>query len=111
MPKRYVAEMFCDRVAACRIYLRDKYTDASAYDYFMRARKWTMMHPETASELEKMLRILKDEGEEAAFSYVKAWLKEKKKRGFHGYKQRKKADDSFSGSRSMHFYCLCYFCA
>ena len=28
MPLKYVAEMFCDRVAACRIYLGDKYTDA-----------------------------------------------------------------------------------
>ena len=28
MPPRYVAEMFCDRVAACRIYQGEKYTDA-----------------------------------------------------------------------------------
>ena len=76
MPKRYIAEMFCDRIAASKIYLGDKYTDAAAYDYLMRARKWTMMHPETAAEIEKMLRILKDEGEDAAFEYVRKWLKE-----------------------------------
>jgi hypothetical protein len=29
MPRKYVAEMFCDRVAACRIYLGDKYVHAS----------------------------------------------------------------------------------
>ena len=74
--KKYVAEMFCDRIAASKIYLGDKYTDAAAYDYLMRAKKWTMMHPETAAEIEKMLKILKDEGEDAAFEYVRKWLKE-----------------------------------
>ena len=34
MPKRYVAEMFCDRIAACRVYQGEKYTDASPYDYY-----------------------------------------------------------------------------
>ena len=77
MPKRYVAEMWCDRVAASIVYLVDKYTDAAAYDYYNRARKWTMIHPETGAELEKMLKILKDEGEEAAISYIRKWLKEK----------------------------------
>ena len=77
MPKKYVAEMFCDRVAASRIYLGDKYTDSSPYDYFMKARKWTMMHEETAAELEKMLRMLKDEGEDATFAYIRSWLREK----------------------------------
>ena len=76
MPKKYVAEMFCDRVAASRIYLGDKYTDSSAYDYFMKARKWTMMHEETAAALRKMLEVLKDEGEDAAFEYIRGWLRE-----------------------------------
>ena len=76
MPKKYVAEMFCDRLAACRVYLGDKYTDASAYEYFDRARKWTMMHPETSAELEKLLLMLKDEGEDATFKYIRKWLKE-----------------------------------
>jgi hypothetical protein len=35
-----------------------------------------LIHPDTAAELEKMLRILKDEGEETAFEYVRKWLKE-----------------------------------
>ena len=38
MPKKYVAEMFCDRIAACRVYQGEKYTDASAYDYFHRTK-------------------------------------------------------------------------
>ena len=77
MPKKYVAEMFCDRIAASQIYLKDKYTDAAPYDYYDRARKWTMIHPETGAELEKMLLVLKEEGEDAAFEYVRRWLKSK----------------------------------
>lgn len=75
MPKKYVAEMFCDRVAASKIYLKDEYTDASAYKFFNRAGKLSMMHPETANELGRMLEILKDEGEDAAFEYVREWLR------------------------------------
>ena len=76
MPKKYVAEMFCDRVAACRIYKGDKYTDADAHDYLIRAKRWTMMHPDTFAAIEKMLRVLKEEGEDAAFAYVRSWLKD-----------------------------------
>ncbi|MBO5998732.1 MAG: catalase [Lachnospiraceae bacterium] len=79
MPIRFVAEMFCDRVAACRVYLKDKYTDASAYEYYARSKGRLLIHPETAAELEKMLLVLRDEGEEAAFAYVRARLKEKKR--------------------------------
>ena len=80
MPKRYIAEMFCDRIAACKTYMGDKYTDAAPYDYYLKGtgkRVGLMIHPETAAELEKMLKKLKDEGEEAAFEYVRNWLKEK----------------------------------
>ena len=37
-----------------------------------------MIHPETGAELEEMLRILKEEGEDAAFSYVRKYLDEDK---------------------------------
>ena len=76
MPMRYVAEQFCDRVAACRIYLGDKYTDASAYEYYMRSKNHIMIHPETGAEIEKMLLMLKEHGEEAAFAYVRRRLLE-----------------------------------
>ena len=78
MPMRYVAEMFCDRIAASRVYLKEKYTDASPYDYLMKGLPDLMMHPDTLAELEKMLLVLKDEGEDAAFRYVRRRLKESK---------------------------------
>lgn len=76
MPIRYVAEMFCDRVAASRVYQKERYTDASAWDYFNRNRPEITMHPDTMVELEKMLLVLRDEGEDAAFRYVKKRLQQ-----------------------------------
>lgn len=77
MPMKYVAEMFCDRIAASRVYLGQDYTDDKPYQYFMEARDDIdgLMHPDTARELEIMLTILKEEGEDAAFAYVRRRLR------------------------------------
>jgi len=71
MPVNYVAEMFCDRVAACRIYQKEKYTDASPYEYYRRSYDHYMIHPDTAALLEKMLLMLRDEGEETTLRYIR----------------------------------------
>lgn len=76
MPLRYVAEMFCDRIAASKIYLGSTYTDASPYNYYVNSKGSIMIHPETGAELEKMLLVLRDEGEDAAFAYVRRRLRE-----------------------------------
>ena len=78
MPMRYVAEMFCDRIAASRVYQGEKYTDASPYEFFIRSKTRIPIHPETGAEIEEMLRVLKDEGEDAAFAYVRRRLREEK---------------------------------
>ena len=75
MPVKYVAEMFCDRIAACKVYMKDEYTDSAAYNYFMKSKYRLLIHPETSDEIEKMLVMLKKYGEEYAFSYVKERLK------------------------------------
>lgn len=79
MPARYVAEMFCDRVAACQTYQGDKYTDASAWEYYEKSKKNYMIHPETAQLLEKMLLKLRDEGEDAAVAYIRREVLKKKR--------------------------------
>ena len=80
MPLKYVAEMFCDRIAACKIYQGEQYTDASAYDYYERSRGHILIHPETGELIGEMLRVLKEEGEDAAFSYVRGLLREEKQK-------------------------------
>ncbi len=72
MPLRYVKEMFCDRVAATKVYQGGNYTPSAPLDYFQRGNAKKAMHPETAALLEKLLIMLNDEGEEKTFSYIKS---------------------------------------
>lgn len=78
MPLRFVIEMFCDRVAASKIYGGRNYTDDKPFAYFDRGRDRRRIHPETSAFLEKLLRMLKDEGEKATFAYIRAFLKQNK---------------------------------
>ncbi len=80
MPLRYVAEMFCDRVAASKIYMGDNYTDKSPLEYFERgkARRVGRIHEKTSDLIERMLTVLAEEGEEKAFAYIRALLKKDK---------------------------------
>ncbi len=71
MPKKYLVEMFCDRVGACKVYKGKDYTDASAFEYFDRGGAKNKMHPDTARELERLLVMLRDEGEEKTFKYIR----------------------------------------
>ena len=71
MPVRYVAEMFCDRVAASRIYQKERYTDASPWEYYAHSADHYLIHPRTAALLEKLLLMLRDEGEEKTLAYIR----------------------------------------
>ena len=80
MPLRYVTEMFCDRVAASKIYQGDKYTDRSALDYFLRGNAKNIMHPKTADLLESWLRMLADKGEKETFAHIKKLNRENRRK-------------------------------
>jgi len=75
MPIKYLAEMFCDRVAASKTYQGKNYTSRHPLDYFLRGNARNAMHPETAETLEHWLNVLADEGEDAAFREVKKAVK------------------------------------
>ena len=75
MPVKYVAEMFCDRIAACQTYQKDKYTDASPWEYYAKSKDRNIIHPNTRALLEKLLLMLRDEGEEAALRYIRENLR------------------------------------
>ena len=77
MPKRYLAEMVMDRIAACKTYEGKAYTPASALNYFLKSRERELMHPKTREELEVLLRMLQDRGEGETFRYIRQMLKEK----------------------------------
>lgn len=80
MPEKYVAEMFCDRVAASKTYRGAQYTDSDPYAYYEHSKQAYLMHPESQVLLEKLLYMLKEEGEEAAFSYIRKTVLRKKQR-------------------------------
>lgn len=71
MPVKYVAEMFCDRIAASRIYNKEKYKDSDPLDYYIKGVGHYIMHPETDALLHKLLQMLADKGEEYTFEYIK----------------------------------------
>ena len=78
MPAKYFAEMVCDRVAASKIYLKEKYTDASPLEYYLNRTDGKSMHPDTAQRLEYFLTLLKEKGEDYTFKQLKKFVKENK---------------------------------
>ncbi len=81
MPRRYVVEMFCDRVAASKIYSGQAYTDRYALNYFLKGKTTRQIHPETSDEIEGLLVMLAEKGESETFRYIRQWLKEDKTKG------------------------------
>lgn len=71
MPMRYVIEMFCDRVAASKIYNGDKYNDRFPLEYFNKKREHRLIHPETEKMIEKLLVMLSEKGEDETFKYIR----------------------------------------
>lgn len=71
MPLKYVKEMFCDRVAAGKIYLGKNYTNDNPINYFLNGNAQNIMHPETAKLLREWLEMLQREGEEKTFKYIR----------------------------------------
>lgn len=71
MPRKYLAEMVMDRIAACKTYRKGNYTDDAALEYLNSSRERALMHPETMRQLEYLLTMLRDQGEKATFTYIK----------------------------------------
>ncbi len=71
MPRKYVAEMLADRIAASKVYNKEKYTQHDSLRYFMNGKAKYMMHRDTAKELEYLLHLLDKYGEDVCFYYTK----------------------------------------
>ena len=80
MPLKFVVEMFCDRLAASKIYMGEKYNDSSPLEYFEkgRARREGTIHENTSKLIEKLLVMLSQEGEEKTFAYIRRLVKKDK---------------------------------
>ena len=79
MPLNYVIEMYCDRTAASKIYMKEAYHDGSAYEYFMRGYHHVLMHPNTKALLENILMYQRDHGTDQTIAYIRKELLKNKK--------------------------------
>ncbi len=71
MPRKYLGEMVMDRIAACKVYQGDKYTDASPLAYLEKSSDQHLMHPELLRQLTHILTMLAQRGEKETFRYLK----------------------------------------
>ncbi len=80
MPDKYLFEMFCDRVAASKIYNKDKYTDQCPLDYFLWAKPNRIIETTTRERLEFLLRMLAEKGEDYTFGFIRTLVRRNRKR-------------------------------
>ena len=78
MPKRYVAEMFCDRLSASKTYNGKNYNDSCPLEYYMRGKTSRLIEKNTARKIEFLLRMLSEKGEDYTFRYIKRQEKKAK---------------------------------
>ena len=80
MPVKYLIEMFCDRMAASKVYYGKEYRDDFPLAYYRKGRTERFLHPETAARLEELLETLSEKGERAAFDRCRALLSDEKRK-------------------------------
>lgn len=75
MPLRYALEMVCDRIAACKVYHKDRYTSRDPWDYYNIKSDIVSrnLHEDTRTLLEDVLKLMANQGEEKALAYMR-WL-------------------------------------
>lgn len=71
MPVRYVVEMFIDRIAASKVYMKEAYTDEKPLEYYEKGLAHTILHKESQELLELLLHMLAEKGEKETFAYIK----------------------------------------
>ncbi len=79
MPEKYVVEMVLDRIAASKVYMKEKYTDSSPLEYYQKGKSaQVLLHKETKELLERLLMMLAQQGEDKTFAYIKREVLKKK---------------------------------
>ncbi len=73
MPLKYVKEMFCDRVAASKIYQKENYKQSHPLEYFAGGKVRRSIHPETSDLLESWLTMLAEKGEKETFRHIRKY--------------------------------------
>lgn len=77
MPKKYLVESVCDRIAATKIYSGKSFTRDGALNYFYKEKDYIPMHEDTKKEMERILILYNDYNDKEFFKYLKQYVKEK----------------------------------
>jgi len=76
MPFKYIVEMFCDRIAAAKIYKGKEYTDQTPLQYYARRETYDyLIHKDTQKKLLALLNCLAKRGEAETFAYIRRLLR------------------------------------
>lgn len=76
IPKKYMVEMFIDRVCAGKVYNGDKFTTASVYDYYKHGIGRYLLHDESRRYLERLMKMYAVKGEAYTLRYIRKDLKD-----------------------------------
>lgn len=71
MPVKYVIEMFVDRISASKNYRKERYKDTDPLEYYEGRKHYMAIHDDTRKQLEILLHMLADVGEEETFQYIR----------------------------------------
>jgi hypothetical protein len=74
-------------LAASKNYNKEKYRDGDPLAYFESSKEHYLIHEDTKKLLYKLLRMLKEQGEDATFHYIKTQVL---KRGYNVLKSNVK---------------------
>lgn len=71
MPDNYIKEMFCDRVAASKIYNKENYSNKAPLLYLVNSTAKEKMHPETYGKILFLLKMLAEQGEAKTLAFIR----------------------------------------
>ena len=71
MPRKYIAEMLCDRIAASKVYNKENYTDDMPLQYFEQSMDDILMHEDTKRQIHALLKMNAVFGEDRTFRFIK----------------------------------------
>ncbi len=72
MPRKYIAELICDRIAAAETYNKESYNDKQPLEYYLKSEEGLWFVSEnTKKDVAFLLRMLAEKGRTETFSYIK----------------------------------------
>ena len=78
VPKKYICESICDRIAASKVYRRKEFKPIDVYNYYKKEEEYLPLTEYTKNEMNFLLNYYLENGEKKLFKYIKhIYLKNK----------------------------------